>query len=135
MFQQEYYGAIIDNLAILPFYLAIGIAILRYRLWDIDVIIRRTLQYSLVTGRLALVDFGSVLLGKRLTGALMAIRIAPGAGGFDPVGCGLVQPAPSPVQDFIERRFYRRKYDAEKALPGSPRPSEMNWIWNCSVQH
>ena len=56
---------------------ALGVAILRYRLFDIDVDIRRTLQYGLLTGLLGFVYFGSVLVGQRLAGALMGDPDSP----------------------------------------------------------
>ena len=72
VFQSFEWGTL--SLTILP--ITLGIAILRYRLWDIDLIIRRTLQYGLLTSLLAFVYFGSVLLGQRLAGALTgSIRI------------------------------------------------------------
>lgn len=96
--------------------LAAGIAILRYKLWDIDFIIRKTLVYSILTGSLGLVYFGLIVL---LEGILRAV-----AGGSNQVAtvvstlviAALFSPLRRRVQNFIDRRFYRRKYDLEKTL-------------------
>jgi hypothetical protein len=91
--------------------IAAGIAILKYRLYDIDVIINRTLVYGALTALLGVTYFlivavVSLLIGEsNLTVAGATLAVA-----------ALAQPARAHIQGFIDKRFYRRKYDAERIL-------------------
>ncbi len=98
----------------LIFPLSIAIAILRYRLWEIDRLINKTLVYSILTLVLGGIYFGSVLglrsllFGGADSGAAVVMSTLVVAGLFNPLRGG--------IQAIIDRRFYRSRYDAERIL-------------------
>jgi hypothetical protein len=98
--------------------LSIGIAMLRSRLFDIDVVINRTLVYGSLTLVLVLVYFGGVTATQALFSALTGHEKLPQLAVVVStlVIAALFNPLRRRVQAFIDRRFYRRKYDARKTL-------------------
>jgi hypothetical protein len=97
-------------------FIAVGNAILRHRLYDIDLIIRRTLVYGVLTGLLGLLYLGAVTVlqgvfasasGQSSTFAIVLSTLAIAA---------LFNPLRQRIQEFIDRRFYRQKFNAERTL-------------------
>lgn len=106
---------VIASLAMMSIPIAMTFAILRYRLYDIDLIINRTLVYGALSAVLALIYLGSVVLLQPLLSPLTAdsdIAIAASTLAV----AALFRPARARVQNFIDQRFYRRKYDAQQTL-------------------
>jgi hypothetical protein len=112
----EWVGYVVLVVGFIGIPISMGIAILRYRLYDIDIIINRTLVYGLLTATLVALYFGAIvvlqrvfvlLTGQQSTLAVVASTLAIAA---------LFVPLRRRVQAFVDRRFYRRKYDARKTL-------------------
>jgi hypothetical protein len=110
-------SVLVEAIGILAVPLATGVAVLKYRLYDIDLIINRTLVYGALTAVLVLVYLGGVVgvggLVREMTGqeknnlvvAASTLAVA-----------GLFRPARIRIQAFIDRRFYRSRYDAQQTI-------------------
>ena len=109
------YSAIV-SFVLVP--LAVGVAMLRYRLYDIDLVINRALVYGTLTATLALVYFGGVTGTQALLGTLTGQRELPQLTvvASTLAIAALFNPLRLRIQTFIDRLFYRQKYDARKTL-------------------
>ena len=109
-------GVPLITLSALTLPLTFAFSILRYRLWDIDLVIRRTLTYALLTGLLGLVYFGGIVVFQNLfvgiTGQESPLAVVIST----LVIASLFNPLRVRVQNLIDRRFFRAKYDAENTL-------------------
>jgi hypothetical protein len=112
---QRYAGRALAAVATVAVPIAIGVAILRYRLYDIDVLINRTLVYGAVTALLAATYFGAVVFIQALlrpftSGSELAVAAST------LLVVALFQPLRGRIQDVIDRRFYRSRYDAVRTI-------------------
>jgi hypothetical protein len=105
-------AAILNNLALLCLNAAVAIAVLKYRLYEIDRIISRTLAYAIVTGLLVGVYAGVVLLATEVLRVKSPVAVA----GSTLVAAALFSPLRSRVQRAVDRRFNRARYDADEMV-------------------
>ena len=96
--------------------IAVGIAVLKYRLYDIDVIINRALVYGSLTATLVALYFGGIVVLQRLFVALTGQQSTLAVVASTLAIAALFNPLRRRIQGFVDRRFYRRKYDASKTL-------------------
>jgi hypothetical protein len=111
-------GLVLFLVGFLSIPVAVGIAILRHRLFDIDLVINRTLVYAILTAALALVYVVGVaslqFVLRPITGGGSQLAVVAST----LVTAALFNPLRRRIQGFIDRRFYRKKYDAKETLLG-----------------
>ena len=95
---------------------AVGVAVLKYRLYEIDTLINRTLVYGSLTAILAALYFGGIVVLQRVFVALTGQKSTLAVVASTLLIAALFTPLRRRIRSFIDRRFYRRKYDARKTL-------------------
>lgn len=114
---RSFIGSEALGLLALPYPIALGVALLRHRLFDIDIIIRRTLVYGVLTMTLTALYLVSVILLEQLLHLLVGQGHNPLAISLATLAiAALFRPLRSRIQRFIDQRFYRPKYDVEQVL-------------------
>jgi hypothetical protein len=117
VFLGEWYIAILmGTLGFMFLPVAVGIALLKYGLCDIEVLINRTLVYGVLTAILAAVYFGGIVVLQRLFVALTGEEFTLAVVASTLLIAALFNLLRRRIQSFIDRRFYRKKYDARKTL-------------------
>jgi len=116
-----WWAEVLFSVAVLGFAgvpVAIGFAVMRYRLYDIDIIINRTLVYGSLTAMLVAIYFGGVAMMQALFRAFTGQEEQPQLAVVVSTLAiaALFNPLRKRIQSFIDRRFYRRKYDARKTV-------------------
>jgi len=117
-------GIIVGVFGFLFFPIAVGIGVLRYRLYDIDLLINRTLVYGVLTAILVGFYFGSIVVLQGIASVVLQVPFVVLTGQKSTLAvvastlfiAALFDPLRRRIQSFIDRRFYRQKYDARKTL-------------------
>jgi hypothetical protein len=111
--------AFLDQVSFISFAgvpIAVGIAVLKYRLYEIDTLINRTLVYGPLTAMLVALYFGGIVLLQRVFVALTGEQSTLAVVASTLAIAALFNPLRRRIQGFVDRRFYRRKYDARRTL-------------------
>jgi hypothetical protein len=108
----RYRGAWLDPIVVLCVPAAVAVAVLRYRLWDLDRLVSRTVTYAVVTALLVLPYLAIVAAIPRLAEGSGSLAVAAAT----LAAAALFQPLRRRVQDLVDRRFNRRRYDAARTL-------------------
>ena len=122
-------GAWVDPLVILCVPVTVAVAVLRYRLWDLDRLVTRTVTYAVVTALLVLPYLLVVPAVPRLAQGSGSLAVAAATLAV----AALFQPLRRRVQDLVDRRFNRRRYDAARTVDGFAPGSATRSTWTPST--